>query len=139
MEPESRQTANFFFSSFFFFFSFRWPSSIVCDSFTLVFTQNRSILHIAFSQICSLRRWFYYGFICNAIFFTCMHVHKSLSNETYSSLKFAELEYSCVHEDRESLCHPWLTWCLNRAWPMILLPILHTTTEEACEDRLVFP
>ena len=28
------------------------------------------------------------------------------------------------------------SWCLNRAWSMILQPILHTSTEEACEDRL---
>jgi len=24
---------------------------------------------------------------------------------------------SCVHEDRESLYHPLLTWCLNRLAP----------------------
>jgi len=31
------------------------------------------------------------GFICNTIFFTCMHMHKSLSNKTWL-LKIADLE-----------------------------------------------
>ena len=52
-------------------------------------------------------------------------------------LKIGELEIwlLCMHGDR-GVCHPLLTWCLNRAWSMILQPILHTCTEEACEDRL---
>ena len=29
---------------------------------------------------------------------------------------------SCVLEDKESLYHPLLTWCLNKAWSMILQP-----------------
>jgi len=43
---------------------------------------------IAFSQLRSLTRKFrpdteeLHGFNCNAIFFTCMHAHKSLSNKT---------------------------------------------------------
>jgi len=59
-----------------------------------------------------------------------MHVHKSLSNKTIIQ------GYSCVHEDRESLWHPLLTQCLNRAWSMFLQPILHTSAEDAYEDRL---
>jgi len=48
--------------------------------------------------------------------------------------KIVELEYSCV---LESLWNPLLTYCVKkRAWLMILQPILHTSTEEACEDRL---
>ena len=54
-----------------------------------------------------------YGFISNAIFKTRMHAHKSLSYK--SNYNFAELEIGCVHEDRESLWHPLLTECLNRA------------------------
>ena len=41
-----------------------------------------------------------------------------------------------VHGDRKSVYHPSLTRCLNRAWSIILQPILHTSTEEAYEDRL---
>ena len=51
-----------------------------------------------------------YGFICNAIFFTCAHVHKALSNETQLLLKIAKLEmWSLCGElqrDRERLGHP---------------------------------
>jgi len=31
----------------------------------------------------------------------------------------------------------FVTWCLGRAWSTILWPILYTSAEEACEDRLV--
>jgi len=40
-----------------------------------------------------------------------------------------------VHGDWEFLSS-LLTWCLNRACSMILQPILHTSIEEAYEDRL---
>jgi len=51
--------------------------------------------------------------------------------------KIAELENGCLQEDRESLWHPLLTQCLNRAWSMTLQPILHIyISEEAYEDRL---
>ena len=39
-EPESQQTAFFFF-----YFFFRQASSKLCDTFTMVFAQNSSILH----------------------------------------------------------------------------------------------
>ena len=42
-----------------------------------------------------------------------------------------------VHAWRRGVCHPLMTRCLNRAWSMILQPILLTCTEEACEDRLL--
>ena len=112
---------------FFFFFFYRQAGSKLCDSFMIVFAQNNSILHWAvhqsnaFSQVSqgssnpSLNN---YGFICDAFFFICLHVHKSPSNKTY----FFLLKFSCVHEDRESLCHPLLTWCSNRAWSTILHP-----------------
>jgi len=54
-EPESYQTAKMF---------LRRPSSKLHDPFTIVFTQNSTILHwavyqpIAFSQLWSLTRWF---------------------------------------------------------------------------------
>jgi len=59
-EPESHQTAKMF--SFFFFF-FRWASSNLRDSFTMVFAQNSSIFHwavhqtIAFFQVWSHTVW----------------------------------------------------------------------------------
>ena len=47
----------------------------------------------------------------------------------------AELEIQLCAQ-RRRVWHPLLTPYVNRAWSMILLPILHTSTEEACEDRL---
>ena len=68
--------------------------------------------------------------------FSLVHMHKSLSNETII-IQGCWVRKTRVHEDRESLCHPLLTdRCLNRAWSMILKPILHTSTEEAYENRL---
>jgi len=59
-----------------------------------------------------------YCFICDAIFFTCMHAHIALSNKTKSLLKIAELEIITVGvpgDDRESwLCRSTLTQCMNR-------------------------
>ena len=62
------------------------------------------------------------SFICNTIFFTFVHVHKELSNETYSLLMITEVEIQSV-----------------RAWRQVfeqMSPIPHASTEEACEDRL---
>ena len=77
-----------------------------------------------------------YGFICDAIFFTCTHVHISLGNGTYLLLKVAELEIRlvCMETGRVFVIH--CCQYLNRAWSTILQPILHTSNEEACEDRL---
>ena len=56
--------------------------------------------------------------------FSLVHMHKSLSKET-NIIQGCWVRKTRVHEDRESLCHPLLTdWCLNRAWSMILHPIL---------------
>ena len=41
-----------------------------------------------------------------------------------------------VYMKTEGLWHPLLTQCLKRAWSVILQPTLHTSTEEAYEDRL---
>jgi len=49
-------------------------------------------------------------------------------------LKIAELEMCTDY--RDSVYHPLLTRGWNKAYSMILQPILHTSTEEACEDRL---
>jgi len=77
----------------FFFFFFRQASSNLRDSFRMVFSQSSSIFHravhqpIAYFQVSSSRGGSNrslknYGFLCDAIFFfTCTHVHKSLSNE----------------------------------------------------------
>jgi len=44
-EPESHQMAKMFFFLSFLFFFFRRASSELCDSFTMVFAQNSSVLH----------------------------------------------------------------------------------------------
>ena len=64
-EPESRQMAImfffhflfFFFLFFFFFFFFRQASSNLCDSITMIFTQNSSIFHWAVHQPIALYRF----------------------------------------------------------------------------------
>jgi len=72
----------------------------------------------------------------------CTHVHKALSNKAKSLLKFAELEIRSVCMETGKLfvwlCQSMLTQCLNRCLGsvIILQPILHMSTEEACEDRL---
>ena len=74
----------------------------------------------------------YMAFLMPFSSLVCMHTnHLATKSNCYSRLK-----YGGVHGDGESPCHPLLTWCLNRAWSMILQPILHTLTEEACGDRL---
>ena len=86
------------------FFFFRWASSKLRDTITIVFTQNRNILHWAVHQPIAFDKfevtwggsnWSLnnYGFIYNAIFFICMHAHKPLSNEM-SLLRL--LNYHCV-------------------------------------------
>jgi len=65
-----------------------------------------------------------------------VRMHTNQLEKIQLSFKIADLTNGCVHEDRESLFHPLLIWCLNRAWSVVLQPILHTSTEEACEDRL---
>ena len=81
-----------------------WASSKLCDyGFRTKwqhFTLSRGALNWSLKN---------YGFICVAIFFSCTHAYKSLSNETWLLLNIAELE---------------------------IQPILHTSTEEASEDRL---
>ena len=97
-EPESHQTAKIIISSS----SSSWQaSSKLCDSFTIVSTQNSSILNS-------------YGFIYDAIFFTCTHAHKLLSNKTIITQDcWIRNKVSCMKTGR--VCHPLLTPCLNRA------------------------
>ena len=91
-KPESHLKAK----CFSFFFLFRLASSMLyARSF---FCANSSILHWAVHQLIAFSlevsqggsNWSLknYGFICNTIFFTCMHAYKSLSNKTihYSRL-----------------------------------------------------
>jgi len=93
IEPESRQMAKMFFFFFFFFFFFRWASSNFMNLSrwfshkTAAFPTEQCTSPSLFSRFevsqgslnCSLEN---YGLPCNAIFFfTCMHVHKSLSNK----------------------------------------------------------
>jgi len=79
---------------FSFFFFFRRASSNLCDSFTMVFTQNSSIfteqctssLLLKFLQVWSheairTTQWRTMASFTTPFFFTCTHEHKSLSNE----------------------------------------------------------
>ena len=67
-----------------------------------------------------------YGFLCNSIFFfTCMHAHKSLSKVIITQDCWIRNTVSVQGVIEESL-----------VWSMILQPIQHTSTEEACEGRL---
>ena len=88
---------HFVFLSFFFFIFLRWSSSKL---------KNHGFISNTFSKLVRMR--------------TNHLVTKQLL------FKIAE-KYGCVHEDRESLWHPLLTQCLNRAWSIILQPILHTS------------
>ena len=57
-------------------------------------------------------------------------------------LKIAELELELCARRQGEFCHPLLTWCLNRAWLIILQPILHTSTspeEPMRTDLLLCP
>ena len=59
-----------------------------------------------------------YGFICNTIFFTCTHAHKSLSNKTLL-LKVAELEMCTwgLGHGRVFVIHCWLdVWTEPGKW-----------------------
>ena len=79
----------------FFFLLLRRASSNLCNSFTIVFTQNslRAVHQpIAFSQLWSLMRWFNLvteelWLHCDTILFICTHAHKSLTNKTWLLLK----------------------------------------------------
>jgi len=77
----------------FYFFFFRQASSKLCHSFMMVFAQNGSILpwvvHQSIVFLTSLKSHEAllsqslknYGFICNAIFFTCTHVRNHLATK----------------------------------------------------------
>ena len=117
-EPESHQTAKMIFFFFFFFF-FRRANSNSRDSFTMVFAQNSSIFHWAVHQPITLSREAIrtthsrtMAAFATPFFFTCTHVHKSLSNQIWLLRKFAELEILLVCGE-----------CLKKL--MILQPILH--------------
>ena len=120
---------------------FRLASSNLCDCFTMVLAQTAAF----YTEQCTspslfqnfevsrggLNQWLKnYGFIYNALFFTCMHAHKSLGNEMYLLLKIADLKIQlmCMETGRALSS---IVACLR-----ILQPILHTSTEKASEDRL---
>jgi len=65
----------------------------------------------------------------------CMHTNHLATKRTYYSRLLNKKYIGCMETGR--VCHSLLllTRCLNRAWSMILQPILHASTEEACEDR----
>ena len=115
-------------SVFFFFFSFRQASSNLCDSFTMVFRQNSSIFHwavhqpITFSQLWSLTRHFKsamenYGFICDTIFFTCMHTNCLAVKRNYYS-RLQNYNYGwCAWRRSVSDIHCWLgIWTEPGQW-----------------------
>ena len=93
---------------------FRQANSKLCDSFTMVFTQNSSIYteqctspslfhNFEVSQGGSNRSLKNYDFISDTIFKICTHAHKSLSNETII-FKIAELEiWLCAWRRGDSL------------------------------------
>ena len=59
---------------------------------------------------------------------TCTHAHKSLSNETIIIQNcWIRNTVVCIEMRRVFSIHCWLS--VNRAWSMILQPILHTSTE----------
>ena len=139
-EPESRQMARMlFFLLHLLFFFFRRGISNLRDSFTMVFTQDSSIFHWAvyrfFLPVWSLMRRFeplseelWLPLWCHFFFFTYTHVHKSLNKEIWLLCKIAELEIQLVSAGK--------VWG-EPGQSVILQPILHTSTEEACETDLL--
>ena len=81
----------------------KWPKSSSSVHFFKTFfaSYTEQWTPITFSQLRSLTKRLKpvtqnYGFIYDTIFFTCTHVHKTLSNETYSLLKITEIEIRSV-------------------------------------------
>ena len=120
----ARQPNGFLSSSF-----FRWASSFLCDSFAMVlhktaafYTKQCTISSLFHSfevswdapELVTEELWLHVR--CD--FFTCTHVHKSLSNEM-------KLLHKCV----------WRVWTEPGLINDFTL-ILHIATEEALEDRL---
>jgi len=76
------------------------------------------------------------GFICDAIFISCMHAHKTFrQKQQLLNIVALEIQSVCM---REWLCQFTLTARVLEQMPgsAILQPILYTSTEESCEDRL---
>ena len=97
---------------FSFFFLLQTGQSKLHDSLTTVFTRNSSILHwqctspSLFHNFEVLRgTWNYpvknYGFIYNATFFTCTHVHKALSWQTVSR-KGEQFSLPCSYDPSQA-------------------------------------
>ena len=95
----------------------RWFSYQTAAFYTEQCTSPLLSHNFEFSWGGSNRSLLNYCFICNTIFLTFTHAHKSLSNKTIIIIiqDWWIKKYGCVHGDRESLCHPLLTRCLNRA------------------------
>ena len=126
-KPESHLETKMFFFLF-------WLASSLCAWLFLHkqqhFTLSSAPAHNFFTW--SLTRWF--ELVTEELwlhlrrhFFTCMHVYKSLSNERIHYSRLLNYKYDCVHKDKEVFVIHMLTWCLNRAWSMILQLILHTS------------
>ena len=112
------------------------------DSLMMVFSQTCSVLHeqrISPSLFCNFevswgganRSLKNYGFIHDAIFFTCMDVHKSLSNVTIIIQDcWIRNTVVCMKTGRAFGIHCWLSVWTERS--MILQPILHTWKDSLC-------
>ena len=77
-----------------------------------------------------------YGFISDVILKICMHVHKSLSNETII-IQDCWIRNTVVCMKMESLWYLLLIQCLNRACSITLQPILHTSLRKPMRTGLL--
>ena len=84
--------------------------------------------------------WSLYCFICDAIFFTCMHAHIALSNKTKSLLKNCWIRNNygwCAWRRQGELALPIHIDSVHEQIPgtVIRQPMLHTSTKEASGDK----
>ena len=145
-EPESHQMAKCF--SFFFFFLFRQASSN-CVTLSQWFSHKTAAFwpdqctspllfhNLEVSRGGSNQSLKNYGFISDAIFKNwCMRTNHLATKQLL--FKIVELEIRlCARRQGEPLAFIADSVCLKKAWSTILQPILHTSREETCEDRLV--
>jgi len=103
-----------------FFFFFGQASSKLHDSFTIVFTQNSSILHravhqlVTYSQLWSLTRWF--ELVTEQLWLHLWHHFVHFYTMKCNYLLFMKTG---------RVCHPLLTWWLNGVWSMVLQPYIY--------------
>ena len=113
----TRQPKCSFFVIFFYFFLvffLRWASWKLCESFMIVLHKTAafyseqctspSLFH-NFEVLSGTCNWNYplknYGFICNATFFTCTHVHKALRWQTVSR-KGEQFSLPCSYDPSQA-------------------------------------